>query len=57
MRSNAGVAARMFRLLADQSINIQAITTSEIRVSCLINADKAELALRTLHDGFNLGDG
>ncbi len=56
MRRHAGVAARMFRLLADEGINIQAITTSEIKTSCLIDAKYAELAVRTLHDGFALGD-
>jgi aspartate kinase len=55
MRSHAGVAAKMFRLLADQSINIQCITTSEIRVSCLIDKAQADLAVRILHQGFGLG--
>ncbi|MGB0680750.1 MAG: aspartate kinase [Polyangiales bacterium] len=55
MRSHAGVAARMFRLLADEGINIEAISTSEIKVSCLIRAKYAELAVRVLHDGFALG--
>jgi aspartate kinase len=55
MRSHAGVAARMFRLLADAKINIQAISTSEIKVSCLIEAAHGDAAVRTLHDGFNLG--
>jgi aspartate kinase len=56
MRSHAGVAARMFRLLADERINIQAISTSEIKVSCLIHSKYGELAVRALHDGFGLGD-
>ena len=56
MRSHAGVAAKMFRLLADRGINIQAISTSEIKVSCLIAARHADDAVRTLHDGFGLGD-
>ena len=55
MRSHAGVAARMFRLLGDEKINIEAISTSEIKVSCLIEAKYAELAVRVLHDGFGLG--
>jgi aspartate kinase len=55
MRSHAGVAAKMFKLLADQSINIQCITTSEIRVSCLIEKTKADQAVRALHNGFGLG--
>ena len=55
MRSHAGVAAKMFRLLGEQSINIQCITTSEIRVSCLIDKQQVEQAVRTLHRGFGLG--
>ena len=54
MRSHAGVAAKMFRLLADEGVNIQAISTSEIRVSCLIASKYTELAVRALHDGFGL---
>jgi aspartate kinase len=54
MRSHAGVAARMFRLLADEGINIQAISTSEIKVSCLVAAKYTELAVRALHEGFGL---
>ncbi len=49
MRSHAGVAAQMFKALAEKGINIQAITTSEIKISVLINAAYAELAVRTLH--------
>lgn len=56
MRSHAGVAARMFRLLAESGINIQAISTSEIKVSCLVAAARVEDAVRILHDGFGLGD-
>lgn len=56
MRSHAGVAAKMFRILADEGINIEAITTSEIKVSCLVAAKYHELAVRALHDGFSLGD-
>lgn len=54
MRSHVGVAAQMFRMLADGGINIQAITTSEIRVSCLVASDQADSALRILHAGFGL---
>lgn len=54
MRSHAGVAARMFSLLGNEGINILAISTSEIKVSCLIAAKYTELAVRTLHDGFAL---
>jgi aspartate kinase len=46
----------MFRLLANEGINIQAISTSEIKTSCLIDAKYAELAVRALHDGFKLGE-
>jgi aspartate kinase len=49
MRSHAGVAARMFRVLADEGINIQMISTSEIKVSVVIGAKYAELAVRVLH--------
>lgn len=54
MRSHAGVAARMFRTLADRGINILAITTSEIRVSVLIAEDATELAVRVLHTAYGL---
>jgi len=54
MRSHAGVAAQMFRALADKGINIQAITTSEIKISILIDAAYTELAVRTLHSVYGL---
>ncbi len=54
MRSHAGVAAKMFRTLADHGINIQAISTSEIRVSCLVATKYTELAVNALHDAFEL---
>ncbi len=54
MRSHAGVAAKMFRLMADEGINIQAISTSEIKISILVAAKYTELAVRVLHDGFGL---
>lgn len=54
MRSHAGVAAEMFRALAEKGINIEAISTSEIKVSVLIDADYAELAIRTLHSLYGL---
>ncbi|MBL8607971.1 MAG: ACT domain-containing protein, partial [Myxococcales bacterium] len=57
MRSHAGVAAKMFRILANEGINIQAISTSEIKVSCLVHAKYTELAVRALHDGFGLDKG
>ncbi|MFI5397204.1 MAG: aspartate kinase [Candidatus Binatia bacterium] len=49
MRSHAGVAARMFQVLAQEGINIQMISTSEIKVSAVIDAKYAELAVRALH--------
>ena len=54
MRSHSGVARDMFRALAEKNINIQVITTSEIKVSVLIAADYTELAVRTLHTCFDL---
>jgi aspartate kinase len=54
MRSHAGVAARMFRSLAEKGINIQAITTSEIKVSVLIDEAYTELAVRALHTAYGL---
>jgi aspartate kinase len=54
MRSHAGVAARMFRALADKGINIQAITTSEIKTSVLIDEAYTELAVRALHTAYGL---
>ena len=54
MRSHAGIAARMFRILASEGINIQAISTSEIKVSCQVHEQYTELAVRALHDGFGL---
>ncbi|HAK62498.1 MAG: aspartate kinase [Pseudomonadota bacterium] len=54
MRSHAGVASRMFRALAEKGINIQVISTSEIKVSVLIAAEYTELAVRALHTAFGL---
>jgi len=54
MRSHAGVAAKMFSALAEKGINIEAISTSEIKLSVLIDADYAELAIRTLHSLYGL---
>lgn len=52
MRSHAGVASRMFEILAAEGINIQMISTSEIKISVVIDAKYAELAVRVLHDAF-----
>jgi aspartate kinase, monofunctional class len=54
MRSHAGVAAKMFRVLADEGINIQMISTSEIKVSVVIEEKYLELAVRALHTAFGL---
>jgi aspartate kinase len=54
MRSHAGVAADAFKALASRSINIRAITTSEIKISVLIDAPYTELAVRTLHSLYGL---
>ena len=54
MKSHAGVASTMFQALADRAINIQAITTSEIKVSVLIDEDETELAVRVLHTAYGL---
>ena len=54
MRSHAGVAQRMFRTLAEKGINIQVISTSEIKVSVLIAEEYTELALRALHSAYGL---
>jgi aspartate kinase len=54
MRSHAGVAAKMFQTLRDEGINIKVITTSEIKVSVLIDRKYMELAVQALHDAFEL---
>ncbi len=54
MKSHAGVASRMFRRLAERSINIRMISTSEIKISCVVDDEYTELAVRTLCDEFGL---
>jgi aspartate kinase len=54
IRSHAGVAQKMFELLAHAGIKIHLISTSEIRISCLVASSSSELAVRALHDGFGL---
>jgi aspartate kinase len=54
MRNHSGIATTMFRILAQEGINIQMISTSEIKVSCVIDEKYTELAVRALHDGFGL---
>ena len=56
MRSHSGVAAKMFATLAKEGINIMMISTSEIKISCVIDAKYTELAVRALHDAFELGE-
>jgi aspartate kinase len=54
MRSHTGVASKMFKALAEEGINIMMISTSEIKVSCIIERKYSELAVRVLHDAFDL---
>ncbi len=54
MRSHTGVAAKMFKVLSDERINIKVITTSEIKISVLIDRKYMELAVQALHDAFEL---
>jgi aspartate kinase len=54
MRSHSGVAAKMFRALSQHGINIQMISTSEIKISCVVDEKYTELAVRVLHDCFEL---
>ena len=57
MQNTPGYASRMFRVLADGNINIDMITTSEIRISCLIKEEQAEEAVRLLHRDFQMDQG
>jgi aspartate kinase len=54
MRTHPGIAARMFRALADARVNLGMISTSPIRISCVIDADKVSDAVRALHAAFEL---
>ena len=54
MRSHTGVAQKMFKALADAAVNINSITTSEIKISCLINPEDAEKAVQVVHAAFEL---
>jgi aspartate kinase len=54
MIGQPGIAARFFDALAKHQINIQMITTSEIKVSCVVDQDQAELALKAVHEAFEL---
>ena len=55
MRSHSGIAARMFQALASQKVNIEMISTSEIKISCVIEKRHAEKAVRAIHEEFGLG--
>ena len=55
MKSHPGVAAKVFSTLGDQGINIQMISTSPIKISCVVNADAVDRAVRALHEAFDLG--
>jgi aspartate kinase len=57
MRSHAGIATKMFNILSDEGINIEMISTSEIKISCVIKEKYGELAVRALHTGFGLDAG
>ena len=54
MRSHSGIASKMFQTLSQEGINIQMISTSEIKVSCVIESKYSELAVRVLHEAFDL---
>ncbi|MBS2023520.1 MAG: aspartate kinase [Deltaproteobacteria bacterium] len=54
MRNHAGVASKMFQVLAKEGVNIRVISTSEIKITCLIDEKYSELAVRSLHDAFEL---
>jgi aspartate kinase len=54
MRSHSGIATKMFTILSDEGINIEMISTSEIKISCVIKEKYGELAVRALHTGFGL---
>ena len=54
MKNHSGVASKMFATLSDEGINIRLISTSEIRISCVIDEKYSELAVRALHSAFDL---
>ena len=56
MRSHAGVAKKLFRALADIGVNIEMISTSEIKISVVVSQDRAEEAINALHEAFELND-
>ena len=56
IKSDPGVAAEMFAALAEEGINIEMISTSSIRVSCVVRAEEAERAVRAIHSRFRLAE-
>ena len=56
MKDELGIAAKMFRILADHGVNIEMISTSPIRISCVVRGEDVGAAVRGVHDGFSLGD-
>lgn len=56
MKTESGIAAQMFRILADHGINIQMISTSPIRISCVVAGDEVAAAVQALHSGLGLED-
>ena len=54
MKSHTAVAAKMFKALAENSVNIHMISTSEIKISCVIDLDKLEVAANSIHKSFDL---
>ena len=57
MRSHSGIASKMFETLSAEGVNIQMISTSEIKVSCVVDVKYTELAVRVLHSAFGLDSG
>jgi len=57
MKTHPGIAAQMFRALSEAGVNIDLISTSTIRVTCVVAGDDADVAVRALHDSFGLADG
>jgi aspartate kinase len=56
MKSHPGVAAKVFSTLGDEGINIEMISTSPIKISCVISADRVPDAVNALHEAFDLGE-
>jgi len=56
MKDELGIAGKMFRILADHGVNIDMISTSPIRISCVVRGDDVAAAVQGLHDGFELGE-